>query len=109
VSANDIWAVGAYVGEEYSTLRPIVAHWNGTEWSLYYTPLTFGVLYAVSAQSSNDVWVAGAGLISMHWDGSTWSQVRAVTPPNSISGTRDFFGVSGLSLIEAWSVGSYED
>ncbi|MDQ3706455.1 MAG: S-layer homology domain-containing protein [Chloroflexota bacterium] len=113
VSANDIWAVGRYQFEEDGDSLPIILHWNGIEWSTtsFSMPGTEGMLYAVDAVSSNDVWAAGVAydehnelVLILHWDGSVWRPVASPYPPGYAISIRS---IAGVSPNEAWLVGSY--
>src|SRR5207248_1338069 len=58
VSANDIWAVGAYSG----VLRTLIEHWDGSQWSIVPSPSpgsTENELYAIAAVNTNDIWAVG--------------------------------------------------
>lgn len=82
-SATDVWAVG--VDASNGTPVPLAEHWNGTAWSVIPVPPGNGrsALYAVSADGSGGVWVAGdqtlqgtanlAAPLIEHWNGTAWS------------------------------------
>lgn len=83
-SATDAWAVGLYSFNDNSTNGPLIEHWNGTAWTQITgadTGLQDVTLYAVSANSSTNVWVLGNGadthgvyqLFVENWNGSTWT------------------------------------
>ncbi len=86
VSPGDVWAVGtdsAYLGRAQQTLT---MHWNGAQWSQIPSPnvgASHNVLWAVSANSSMNVWASGSYRDSgnndqpliMRWDGTTWSLI----------------------------------
>ena len=110
-ASNDVWAVGQTYfldanGEPL--VQPLVEHWNGSAWSIVATP-TFtngGVLNAVTAISSTNVWAVGqldgnGGNLIEHWDGTRWSIVTA--PFNSRQDA--LLGVSGTSANDIWAVG----
>jgi hypothetical protein len=87
VAAGDGWAVGTVSDPSSSASRTLAYHWNGSTWQRASTPNPGGPsqgneLAAVAARASNDVWAAGgagaypeASLV-LHWNGSTWAQVR---------------------------------
>ena len=110
-ASNDVWAVGQTYfldanGEPL--VQPLVEHWNGSVWSIVATP-TFtngGVLNAVTAISSTNVWAVGqldgnGGNLIEHWDGTRWSTVTA--PFNSRQDA--LLGVSGTPANDIWAVG----
>ena len=93
----DAWAVGS-VGQQSSKVPslPLIDHWNGMAWSQA-TPPTFpatnGVhLGWVSSSSAADVWAVGttnlvkhpgySSPLTIHWDGSTWTNVPDPLPLN---------------------------
>src|SRR5205823_6322194 len=92
VSANDVWAVGLYADDSTGNDQALVAHWNGSNWSIVLSPNT-GVyriaLYGVAAISANDVWavgyysnngVYGGQTLVEHWNGSSWTIVPSPNP-----------------------------
>ena len=42
VSANDVWAVGAYNPVPGTGQKPLTLHWDGTQWSVVGNPGTSG-------------------------------------------------------------------
>ncbi len=103
VSSSDVWAVGS--GEKLNTgSTALIDHWSGTQWSV--APGmppgkdALGVLNAVSADASNDVWAVGDKL--WHWDGVRWS----IAPlPSGASPSGALFGVVAISPHDVWAVG----
>jgi uncharacterized protein (TIGR03118 family) len=90
VASNDVWAVGSVttVSHKKSSTDTLIEHWNGSSWSVVPTPNppNGGLLNAVTAVSSNDVWAVGSVLDSTgapvaalveHWDGTSWSIVSS--------------------------------
>jgi hypothetical protein len=87
VAAGDGWAVGTVSDPSSLASQTLAYHWNGTAWLRVSTPNPAGSsqgneLAAVAARATNDVWAAGgdggypeASLV-LHWNGSTWAQVR---------------------------------
>jgi hypothetical protein len=80
ISANDVWAVGAYGG------LTLTEHWDGSAWNLVGAPnpgLNSNDLNDVVTLSSNDVWAVGSyntstiQTLAEHWNGSTWAQVSS--------------------------------
>jgi hypothetical protein len=80
---NDVWAVGRKASGFGD--RPLVLHFNGSEWLEVPPPdEVLGVLNGVAAVSPTDVWAVGsvgdpAALLErsliLHWDGSAWTVV----------------------------------
>jgi hypothetical protein len=90
-STSDVWAVG-YYDNGLGTAQTLTEHWDGSSWTIVPSP-NLGTdsndLVDVTAIASNDVWATGGisnGLFETgqpyfeHWDGSTWSLVRAWRP-----------------------------
>jgi len=87
VAAGDGWAVGTVSDPSSLASKTLAYHWNGMAWQRVLTPNPAGPsrgneLAAVAARATNDVWAAGgdggypeASLV-LHWNGSTWAQVR---------------------------------
>jgi hypothetical protein len=103
-AGDNAWAVGFAVGSPDA----LVAHWDGSAWSIAASPAFTGVTIsagAISADSATDVWVVGflatssttSLNVSLHWNGISWTQ-------NLVSHFR--FGgvgpVSALSLSDVW-------
>ena len=62
VSASNVWAVGAYY-ETSSLVQTLIEHWDGSLWGVVSSPnqgTSYNQLFAVSADSANDVWAAGS-------------------------------------------------
>ncbi|HKD93881.1 MAG TPA: hypothetical protein VKB43_04135, partial [Gaiellaceae bacterium] len=62
LSAGDVWASGSYLDGDFLVAQPLVAHWNGSAWTLVPTPKV-GIdswLPGIAAVSANDVWAVGA-------------------------------------------------
>lgn len=106
VAPGDIWALGvskATIGDQNQTM--IAMHWNGRAWSSprlpALRPVTKGhrwVATSISAASPRSVWVTEtpavnqqtgtgpAGLILLHWNGSTWNTVARDMKLSSANG-----------------------
>src|SRR5258707_14968002 len=54
-ATNVLGSVGSRVGGP----PPLIAHWNGAAWRAVKAPRQAGVLNAVTAVSTNDVWAVG--------------------------------------------------
>jgi hypothetical protein len=107
-SASDAWAVGA-TGSATMTL-----HWDGTSWTQVPSPNPGpfgGDLSAVSDTSATSAWAVGDYQISnnvektltLHWNGTTWSQVTSHTPHHFAWLT----SVSTVSRSDAWAAGTW--
>lgn len=132
VSHNDVWAVGntffhnaadavgAAPVPNPSPLYfmfgpPLIAHWDGTQWSEFSTSIPFGdgnTLYSVVALASNDVWAVGtfsetgnAGPLAIHWDGNSWSIIPI---PDTIS-QGELLSVTASAPDSIWAVGEAYD
>jgi hypothetical protein len=118
ISSKDVWAVGASLTpgptSNKDNLRPLVAHWDGTQW-LSITPafpsMGANELFAVHGRHSNDVWAVGSyglrgqpksGLI-LRYDGISWHKIAA---PHVGTGDNILYGVATLSNDDAWAVGA---
>ena len=108
VAPGDIWALGVSQATIHHVHQAIVAmHWNGTAWSALrlptFAPVESGypwVATAISAAGPYNAWVAEtpaasqqtgfspAGLILLHWNGSTW---------RTVASNRTLHGVTGLT------------
>jgi hypothetical protein len=109
---DDVWAVG---GDSGSPTGGLIAHWNGTSWSLA-APVsgepTRSTLLAVSADSPSDAWAVGESSVSgahnswkqpllEHFDGDEWSFVP--TPEVEGGALR---AISAVSPDDIWAVGA---
>jgi hypothetical protein len=113
VAPGDIWALGVSQATLRRAHQAIVAmHWNGTAWSAprlpAFPPVKAGypwVATAITAAGPRDAWVAEtpavnqrtgfspAGLILLHWNGSTWRTVVENRGLRGVTGlTRDGHG-----------------
>jgi hypothetical protein len=117
VSANDVWAVGTYSTNSGETYRPLLLHWNGTQWQHVDSPEynDYNSINAVQAIASDDVWAVGTTsgcnfcplqTLSLHWNGTAWS---VESTPN---GFRDFSFLEGVTAApngDVWAVGYSEE
>ncbi len=110
-SPADVWVVGDS-GFPNFTSRPLAEHWNGSAWSVsLLPPLPAGVataeLQRISGASPGDVRAVGSfiresgadGILLLHWNGTSWSQV---TPPAGLSAPE---AVDAISASDVWVVG----
>ena len=102
---DDLWAVGTHF--DVSQPVPLAQHWDGSSWDTAMAgEKKFHALQLndVGALGSNDVWAVGfsyAGASSIHWDGTSWSELRGEqSHPGSV-----FLGVAAVSPSEIWAVG----
>jgi hypothetical protein len=104
VSANDVWAVGAFY--DYGvTSGPLIEHWDGTTWTVVPTPPAPGDgLYSVAARASNDVWAVGV-FTTLHWNGTIWSVIAPVSDPGWVGA--ELSGVTIVAPNDVWAVGAY--
>jgi hypothetical protein len=102
---GSVWAVGNCDVSE----TPIVERWDGSAWHIVYKPLLDAIMTSLSASSDSDVWAVGYEnqhggptlAVALHWDGSSWAQVRMPRP-----GRYNVFGVSAVAPGDVWAVGT---
>ncbi len=115
ISANDIWAVGEYseMVNGAQVFHGLAEHWNGSAWSLVSVPQsgTNSSLHGVSGVSSSDLWAVGyyvptdgahGRTLTLHWDGSSWSQVSS---PNIGTLDNTVTSVWAVAPDAVWAVG----
>lgn len=111
VSPKNVWAVGDY--DSSGVWKTLILHWNGRKWTKFTSPSpssTSNVLNSVSAISSGDVWAVGVtaalggGLqtLTLHFDGSSWSQFASSNVPSK---DNRLLAVAGSSTGDVWAVG----
>lgn len=120
LSATDAWATGEYTASDH-TVRPLITHWDGTSWTIAFSPDEWGRLAGVAAIGARDVRVVGAvvrdhltpgsgigplpwiGIVAQ-WDGSSWRVVEspALAAPNS-----DLIAIAADGAGGYWAVGPY--
>ncbi len=88
--------------------------WNGTSWSLDPTTINTGSLQDVSCVSTTNCIAVGnqafgSALLSVRWNGTTWSQLTAPSPGGDPDGFKGFFGVVCTSTTSCFGVGGYRD
>jgi hypothetical protein len=91
-SPDDVWAVGFYQNESLTRNQTLIEHWDGVAWSIVPSPnigTKGNTLSDVAVISASDAWAAGAVVddirqvsrpFFLHWDGLTWSVVKAWQP-----------------------------
>ena len=96
----------------------LILHWDGTSWTQVASPnpnLASGFnnqLLGMTAVSTTDIWAVGFSgnfqaffePLTLHFDGTSWNPVAAVTP--STGATGDYFSaVSAIASHDIWAVG----
>jgi hypothetical protein len=100
-SARNAWAVGQY---QSTTVRTLIAHWNGVTWRRVPSPNPAPAgdsLNDVAAISATFAWAVGeqnGHSLLLRWDGKAWGQVRSPDIGNLSS-------VAATSATNAWAVG----
>jgi hypothetical protein len=110
---SDAWAVGA-VRHGFFSYTALIKHWDGARWTRVPCPNPGDggtLLSGVTVVSADDVWAVGGshgqrggntGMVSMHWDGNTWTQVP--TPFDQL--WSNYLGaVGGVAADDVWAVG----
>ena len=62
VSANDVWAVGAYANKSSRIDQTLIEHWNGTDWIVVPSPSVgtgYNVLNGVTRIPAGEMWAVG--------------------------------------------------
>jgi hypothetical protein len=110
------WAVGYFVNGEFQQ-QTLIQHFDGTTWSVVPSPspgAEQNILFGVAAVSDSDVWAVGGeedsnGLwhtLTEHWDGSSWSVVKAV---DAGSTGNHFYAVKAVASNNVYAVGQRAD
>jgi hypothetical protein len=113
ITAGDGWAVGTVSDPSSLASKTLAYHWNGSTWQRVLTPDPAGPsqrneLAAVAARATSDVWASGgdggypqASLV-LHWNGSTWAQVRvpSIGALDAITVTSASVWVAGGNKVE---------
>ncbi|HVF99441.1 MAG TPA: hypothetical protein VND68_06360, partial [Chloroflexia bacterium] len=117
LATDDVWAVGSFDGGA-SYHKTLVQHWNGSSWSVVYSPdppnpsMSHSLL-DVAALTANDIWAVGQSAASggasvtliEHWNGSAWSVVPS---PNMGAYSNTLWDVAAISANDVWAVGTYQ-
>lgn len=115
-SQSDCWAAGF---DFYGVVaRSLTMHWDGASWGIIPSPNTAAdrsnYLDAITCLSSSDCWTVGSssdtlGLenqaLSMHWDGTAWSDVNPAPVDTSQAAETTFEGVACVTTSNCWAVG----
>ncbi len=107
IAPDDAWGVGM-------AKTVLIEHWNGKTWGNTTSPsLPGGVLSAISASATNNIWAVGYTVsgnpfhtLIEHWDGQRWSMANTPNPPGSSS---QLTGVTALSPEDVWAVGKWSN
>jgi hypothetical protein len=114
ISSSNAWAVGSADSGNALDQTTLTLHWDGTSWQIVPSPSPgtqgLNVLYAVAANSANDVWAVGsftnigefAQTLVVHWDGTSWSLIPSANVPGA---NNELYGVVALGPDNAWAVG----
>lgn len=115
ISSNDIWAVG-HSDTQYGLSIGYALHWDGAEWAAMKIPQSMPPIPTrindVVAIGSNNVWAIGdigslgsifspVQQLTLHWDGSVWSEV-----PNT--GEGKLSSVVATPEGKVWAAGSHD-
>jgi hypothetical protein len=114
VSATDVWAVGSATHPAGGRTRPLIEHWDGSQWNVVDGPdpgTRSSSLVSVSAVSVRDVWAVGSETVGIggsqtlieHWDGASWTVVPGPNPSPSGDEMND---VAAVSADDVWAAGS---
>lgn len=105
---SDVWAAGG----EPEFGPAVIEHFNGTTWTQVPSPVTFGGLSSISADSPADAWGIGTNLSGccvalpaiQHWNGTAWTLVN----DGFVKGLDDAGGVllsvDAISPSDVWIV-----
>jgi hypothetical protein len=114
ISPSNTWAVGGTYSGNAPDQTTLILHWDGTSWTIVPSPSPGSggqnELYAVAANSANDVWAVGsftrsgefAQTLIEHWDGASWSVIPSANVPGAFN---ELFGVMALGPNNVWAVG----
>jgi hypothetical protein len=79
---SDVWAGGEQrirVGAKTTRSRPLLAHWDGNDWSVTSVPVPWGWVASIAARSRDEAWatvVNRYGIFLLRWRASGWRVVR---------------------------------
>lgn len=116
-SANDVWAVGAFVPTASGVLNTLAQHFDGTRWTAFPLPnvgAQQNILQAVSMPSPGKAWAVGDFIngkfqqqtLIEHFDGTVWSAV----PSPSLGALQNIlYGVAAITDTDVWAVGADQD
>ena len=124
ISNEDVWALGG----------GSVVHWDGSNLTSLHAPPSQGhqlVMRKITTAADDDIWVFGhyedgvAGVrqgspnvpssgdpISLHWDGTTWTQTPDLIPPKSLGYNAEgynYIRFAPISRNDVWAFAQYGD
>jgi hypothetical protein len=111
---DDVWIAGySYMAEENA--RPLLEHWDGTNWSVVPVSGTLSsepyLLRGVEALKPSDAWAVGYMAVTggfntfiVHWNGAEW---QVVPSPNGGALSNVLYDVFAVSPNDIWAVGRY--
>jgi hypothetical protein len=118
VSANSIWAAGAYV-DNMDDAHALTMHWDGSSWTVISTPSpgpgqTMLYYNSLAAVSESEVWASGfyndtsgpQQAMVLRWNGTVWSLQTTVNPGTDGTTT---IGIEAVSSLNVWVGGAYSD
>lgn len=116
LAPNDVWIAGSTAPNLQNTSqgKPLIAYWNGQNWTV--TPLPgklssiTGVFSNLTALSASDIWVVGgsgdgfnASTVILRWNGSQWTQMATPTTVNARVFLKTLVANGATSV---WALGS---
>jgi hypothetical protein len=115
LSPSAAWAVGVTYGEG-DTIGPVdslIEQWDGSAWHIV-ASTGHDVLDGIAAISPRDMWAvggqlndgAGAGPLTLHWDGTAWSVVPSAQPADAKVVSLN--GVAAITSQDVWAVGGQQ-
>jgi hypothetical protein len=116
VSANDIWSVGKFVGNN-GVIHTLIEHWNGRHWSVVPSPnvgSNNNFLNSVTTISTGDVWAVGTSTnnsniqrtLIEHWNGTRWSIIPSPNVGSHLNALLNaLYEVVAVSANNIWTVG----
>ena len=83
LAPDNIWAAGGFVDSNGMPTAPLLAHWDGRQWTLVPSNITGSAFFTkIAARTANDIWAVGiiyqnnrtsVRALIAHWDGTRWS------------------------------------
>jgi hypothetical protein len=116
-SANDVWAVGAFIPSLNGVLTTLAHHFDGSRWTAFPLPnvgAQQNILQAVSMSGPGKAWAVGDFIngkfqqqtLIEHFDGTGWSVVPSPSP-GALQNI--LYGVAAITDTDVWAVGAFED
>jgi hypothetical protein len=119
-SKDDLWAIGSFVLSAGATPQQLI-HWDGNQWTTVDTgivatkPREEITLHDAAILSKDDMWFVGYRqttqgyfTMSIHWDGSNWTEVSLPKPHPNDTRSR-LTSVAAVSKDDIWATGTKED